>query len=232
MCRTTLTTLFTAGALAAASATAQAQNVTVDEGEFVLQVDGQEAGTESFTIRRVGAGDEAKIWATATVELDAGTAIVQMRPVLQTSAGRAPIRYQNKITGEEEAEVGIAKADRRFVAMIRSSRGDRERELRATPGAVFLEGTVAHQYYFLPEAPPEGTTVDVPIIVPRTGEQTRARMTTVGSETLRISGRAVEAVKVRLTVDGEDREVWRDSEGLVLRLVIPARNFRAERSEL
>lgn len=232
MPRTTLTTLLAIGVIAAPAPAAHAQDVTIDEGEFVLHVDGQEAGTESFSIRRVGSGDEAKIWATATVELDAGTAIVQMRPVLQTSAARSPIGYQNKITGEEDAEVQIGKADRRFVAMIRSPRGERERELRATPGAVFLEGTVAHQYYFLPEAPSEGTTVDVPIIVPRTGEQTRARMTTVGSETLRISGRAVEAVKVLLTVDGEDREVWRDSEGLVLRVVIPARSFRAERSEL
>lgn len=226
----TLPTLICVGL--AVAAPVQAQDVVLDEGTFTLTSEGSEVGSEQFTLRRVGAGDEAKIWATATVEHDGATGAVSMRPVLQTSADRTPIGYQNKVTGSEDTEVQIGVADRRFVAIIRSPRGERERELRSTPGAVFLEGTIAHQYYFLPEAPSAGGSVEVPVIVPQTGAQEEAILTTVGTETLRIAGRNVEAVRVRLTVDGQERDVWRDREGHVLRLEIPAISFRAERESL
>lgn len=222
----------TALATAAVSTPVEAQDVVLDEGEYVLRVDGGAVGTETFTLRRVGADDEAKIWATATVEQDRGTNILSMNPVLQASADRIPLGYQNKITGGEETEVQIGRADRRFVAMIRSAQGERGREFRVAPGAVFLEGSVAHQYYFLPEAPSAGASVDVPVIVPRTGEQIDGVLTRVGSETLRIAGQAVDAVRVRLTVDGQERDVWRDADGRVLRLEIPALSFVAEREEL
>lgn len=214
------------------AAPVQAQDVVLDEGTFNLTSEGSDVGSEEFTLRRVGSGDEAKIWATATVEHGGATGGMSMRPVLQTSADRTPLGYQNKVTGSEDTEVQIGISDRRFVAVIRSPRGERERELRSTPGAVFLEGTIAHQYYFLPEAPAAGQSVQVPVIVPHTGAQEEATLTTVGTETVRIAGRSVEAVRVRLTVDGQARDVWRDREGHVLRLEIPAISFRAERTAL
>ena len=181
-------------ALAVAAAPLHAQDVVLDQGSYVLTRNGEEVGTESFTLRRVGAGAEARIWATATVEQDRGSEQLSMRPVLQTAADRTPLGYQNEVTGGESTEVQIGMVESRFVAMIRSPRGERERELRAAQGAVFLEGTVVHQYYFLPPAPESGS-VTVPVIVPRTGEQHRATLARVGTEELRIAGRAVQTVR-------------------------------------
>jgi hypothetical protein len=208
---------------------AGAQDVLLDEGTFDLMVGDREVGVESFTIRRVGAGEEAKIWATGTVEQDAGNSVLAMRPVLRTGAGRDPLEYQNKISGDGETEVSVVSADRRFVATIKSAAGERGRELRATRGAVFLEGTVVHQYYFLPPPPTEGTSLEVPVVIPRSGTQTTGTLITVGPETLRIAGRAIDAVRVRLTLQGEDRDIWRDREGRVLRMEIPDRGIVAER---
>lgn len=217
-----------AGALLlAGTAPAGAQNVTLDEGTFVVYLDGREAGTETFSIRRMGSGTDAKVLANAVVDL--GT--TEMRPVLETGADMAPVLYQNKIAGGEDTEVAVSAAGRRFVARIRSAAGERERELRAQQGAVFLDNNVAHQYYFLSEVVDRQGAV-VPVVVPRTGEQVSLTVAEVGTETLSIGGQQVPARRVRLEGGGQEHTVWFDAQGRVLRVLIPATRYRAERQSV
>lgn len=226
---TTLSALLLAG-VAATPGPAAGQNVVLDQGTFTLLVDGREVGTETFTIRRTGSGDDARILSNAVVEVDPGADLAPMRPMLEAGGDRVPMAYQNQITGDGETQVTVTRGDRRFVAVIRAPSGEREREFRATAGAMFLEGTVAHQYYFLEPGATEGATFNV--IVPRSGEQVQARVTSASTQNVSIGGEQTSARRIVMDVGGEERRVWLDDDGNVLRLEIPARNFRAERQSV
>lgn len=228
--RTTAFGLLLGGLLAGAPPVA-AQDVILDEGRFVLYLDDTRAGTETFRLRRVGDGSEARIWADAVVELEGRSGPLRMRPVLKTRLDLAPLQYENVVQADGETRVGLEATDGLYLARIESPTGERERELRARPGTVVLEEHVVHQYYFLPSPPDPGEAMDVPVVLPRSGTQITARYSTVGPEEVRVDGRSVTATHVRLVVGEETREVWLDEQGRVLRLLIPSRSFRAERTE-
>lgn len=225
---TVISTVLVVGLVAGHPGAVLGQRVVIDEGSFTLLRDGREVGTERFVIRRAGAGDDALIYASSVLEYDDGSTVLEMSPKLETDANRLPQLYQNEIGGADVSSVRISPGNRRYEALIESEVGERERQLRAEPGMVFLEGYAVHQYYFVPTT--EGATF--PVIVPHLGEQVPGRVTRVEEESVRIGGTSVEARRVTLDIGGEERQLWLDPQDRVLRLVIEARAFRAERESL
>lgn len=226
--RLALASLVAVGSAFAPFATA-AQTVTLDEGTFTLYRGESQVGTESFAIRRSGTGEDAVIVANATVEMELPGGMRTMAPALEaTGREMALSAYQMKVSGSQEAEVYLTLSGSRFVARITTEAGEREQEFRASPGALLLEEGVAHQYYFLRPILDDLPT-QVPVIMPQEGSQLQMQVSSLGQETLRIGGEPIGARHLRLEAGGEVREVWVDGEGRVLRLVIPASSFRAER---
>lgn len=194
------------------------QGVPVDEGVFLIVVDGSEVGTESFSIRRTGSGDDAQVIATAEIRMDVPEGRLDLRPALQVSGeDMAVSAYQIKVSGHEQEEVYVHLDDRRFVARVRSERGQQEREYRAAPGTLLLDTRAAHQYYFVGQR--AGTTGgSVPIIVPRENRQYDLQVTVGGTESTTVGGEQVQARRLRLEGGGATRDLWIDTEGRVLRL--------------
>jgi len=56
----------------------------VDQGAFVLYVDGVEAGTEEFTIRREGTGDAQVTLATGTIDMRDGRTVTTILRLMGT----------------------------------------------------------------------------------------------------------------------------------------------------
>jgi hypothetical protein len=210
-------------------APAAGQSVTVDEGTFRISVDGRDVGTETFSIRRSGTGDQAQIIATAEIRMEVPEGRTDIRPALQASGSDMAVSaYQVKISGALQEEIYVTLGDRRFLTSVRTERGEREREFRATPGTLLLDPGVAHQYYFLSaRASQDGVTV--PVISPREGRQFDLRVSLVGSESVTIGGSPLEARHIRLEGEGGTRELWVDSEGRVLRLEHPEAGYLAVR---
>jgi hypothetical protein len=196
----------------------EAQSVTLDQGTFRITVDGREAGTENFTIRRSGSGEEAQVIATAEIQMQVPEGRADIRPALQAAGSDMAVSaYQVKISGAIQEEVYVTLGERRFLTTVRSERGEREREFRATPGTLVLDPGIAHQYYFLATRMGEsGGTF--PVISPREGRQFDLRVTVVGSESVTIGGTSVQARRLRLEGGGGTRELWVNGEGRVLRL--------------
>lgn len=206
------------------------QRVVVDEGTFTIFRNGQEVGTEEFTIRREGLGPGATVLAHAVVTVAGPDGRMEMRPLLQaTLPDGAAANYQLSVSGAQTAELSLALVGRRFVSLIRTRRGEEEREFPAGPGTRILEQDVAHQYYFLRNQR-EGSAT--PAIEPRT----RSRLHLVASgwseEEIRIGVNRIQARRVTFSMDLEERHVWYDRQGRVLRVHVPGRAYLAERTDL
>ena len=213
--------------LTATRGTLGAQMVILDEGTFDIFVEGRHVGTEAFTIRREGSGADALVWANATVSMD-GVRRSLMRPVVKARTDYSPIEYDNTIEGDDVSAVSLDHMGRHFSVRISSAAGEREREIPVRPSTVLLERGVAHHYWFLGDAiEREGAVVAA--VVPRSGEQLRVQVTAVTPETIDAGGGRVDARRVTLATGSDERSVWFDGQGRVLRVDVPAAGYRAVR---
>jgi len=217
-------------ALASVPLPAAAQSVLVDEGTFAVRLEGREAGTEEFAIRRAGMGNDATVIANGVVQLTTDQGHLELRPLLETVLpDGAAASYQLKVSGTETAELSLALAGRRYVSRIRTDAGEEEREFLARPETRILEEDVAHQYYFLRNVR-EGTRV--PVIEPRTRRQLQLVASAWTDEEVRVGAARVQARRVSFSGGDAERVVWFDRQGRVLRVEIPARGYVAERQDL
>lgn len=222
--------LIYAVATMASASSLTAQTVTLDEGSFRLSVGGKEVGTEVFSIRQNGSGEAAVIIAVGRIVLDGDKGPQQLNSELQVAGGTLrPAAYEVRVQGAASEQIKGRVVGSRFSAQIVSPAGEMMREYLAGDGAVVIDEGVAHQYYFLARRV-KGTNGRVPVIIPRLNRQVMAQVTSGGPEKIAIAGRSFEAHKYIVSASGTaSREVWVDSEGRVLRLEIPERNFVAQR---
>ncbi|RMH13879.1 MAG: hypothetical protein D6701_11845 [Gemmatimonadetes bacterium] len=202
--------------------------VVVDEGAFIVLRSGQPVGTESYSIRRSGFGDNRVLVAQGTVEWDRPRRRATVRTLLR---GRDLdlAAFEAKVSGDVQAETGLQMAGRRFVLSSRTDDGMTEQEFRAVPGAVVLEPGVAHLYALLALRAPDGGSV--PVIVPARGRALRAEVSVVGAERVEVDGRALPARHLRVEIGGAEHHVWLDEEGHLLRVHVPDADFDARRRE-
>ncbi len=195
----------------------EAQAVTLDEGVFRISVDGRAVGTEAFSIHRTAPGGDGQVLASAQLDVEEAGGALHLRVGLDAAPEDLTIRrYEVKASGTIEEESVLLLSGQRLVATTRSTRGEREREFRATARTVVLDTGLAHHYYFLVSRAPTGGIV--PVVAPRAGRQYDATVAEVGSETLLIGGTQVQARRLRVEGGGESRDVWVDREGRVLRV--------------
>lgn len=205
----------------------RAQNVILDEGTFRIFDHGLEVGTETFTIRRLGQGEDAHVIANAVIDLNLPGGHRQVKPLLRTGPDLSLSAYQVGVSGDDEAEVAVTSNGRRFLTRTRTPSGEQEREFRATPGAVVLEDGVAHQYWFLSTLA-EGT--EITALVPRAGAQYRVAVRAVRPVPAGAANGQVQTRQVTLEVESHTHEVWYDAQGRVLKVVVPDTGFTAERT--
>ena len=207
-----------------------AQSTVVDHGTFLVTVDGRPAGSETFVIRRAGTGAGLQVIATAEISLRGEGGQSELRPALQMVGEDTELAaYQMKASGARDEEVFVTAGEDRFLVRLRTSRGEREGELRAAPGTLVLDTGVAHHHFFLPGRPlSEGDTL--PIIIPGEGTLTEVRV--IGSEDteLQIGGRTLPSRRIALAIGGATREVWLDVAGRVLRVADAASGHSALRT--
>ncbi|MDP9349698.1 MAG: hypothetical protein M3P24_11255, partial [Gemmatimonadota bacterium] len=85
-------------------------------------------------------------------------------------------------------------------------------------------------YYFLAQRVRGGR---VPVIIPRENRQVMATVTSRGEERVRIGDATASLFHLVVhPAGGEERHVWVDALSRVIRVDIPARGYRAERTAL
>lgn len=207
----------------------EGQNVTLDEGAFVIDVEGRQVATETFKIRRSGQGEAAVVIAQATLLFSRGD-VESMTTLLQARGRDLELTgYQVRVSTDEVTS--LRDNGQRLEAVTTSSAGQREREYRGGSQAVVLEELFAHHYYFLGwRARQEPTSVSV--IVPRAGTQAWASLVQGGVETVQVGGTRVPAQRLTLDVRGLKHDIWVDQQNRVLRVEITSKAYVAMRREL
>ncbi len=208
-----------------------AQNVTLDEGTFAVSLTGGGAGTETFTVRRAGSGNDARVIAQAHLQWSLPSGARDVVPLLE-ARGRAlgVYAYQVEVSGDEREEIYLRAEGRRFVANVRSDAGEQQREYRFRPGSVILEEAVAHQYFLLAPALAAGAE-SLWVLTPRAGDVRRFELSVEGDASVRVGSQPMSATHVTLTSGEDVREVWLDEQGRVLRVEVPALGFVANRQD-
>jgi hypothetical protein len=218
-------------AVLAVVAPLSAQAGTGDEGVFEVSVGGRVVGTEQFTIRQTGSGSSSETIATGRIDLDLPMGSLELAPRLRATGFQTnPVAYEIAIDGDSPRKIVGAIGNGRFSARIVSPSGEQMREYVASSGATVLDEGIAHHYYFLARQTRSGR---VPIIVPRENRQVMATVTDRGEERVRIGGTAATLYHLVVTPDGgEERHVWVDALGRVIKVEIPEDDYVAVRTEI
>ncbi len=209
---------------------ASAQIAVLDRGEFEVLVNGRATGTETFSIRRVGAGNETRVIAAGQVRATLPDGAHTMDILMElTGVDFMPSAYQNKVGGEGAREIGLELRGSRFESRVTSGIGEQVKEYRAAPGTRILERGVAHHFHFLGSAAHSGSGAAVPVIIPRAGTQTRAEVVFLGNVEVRVAGEAIPARHHRIRAGDAVWDAWHDMEGRVLRVVDDSTGYSATR---
>jgi hypothetical protein len=209
-----------------------AQTTTLDEGSFRISINGKEVGTETFSIRQNGSGESAVIIAVGRVVLDADRGPQELSSELQVG-GRTlrPAAYEVRVQGSGAERITGRVVGGRFSAQIVSPAGESMREYLAGDGAILADDGVAHHYYFLANRL-KGASARVPMIIPRQSKQVTAQVNVTGEVKLTVGGTEVDARRISVTPGtGQERIIWVDAQGRVLRMEVPASKFLAVRAE-
>lgn len=212
-----------------------AQNVSLDEGRFVIVQDGRRVGTESFWIRRAGTGTEARVIGKAEIALELADGRREIAHAVEArGADMLLAAYEASVTGDRHEEIAgrAAAAGRRFSARIASEQGEQVREFPLLPGTVVLDRGIAYQYFFIARLL-DRAPLTLPIIAPRDRRHSRVRASVVGVEPVSVGGTTLQARHVRIEdEDGTVHHVWVGPGNRVLRVEIPASGYTAEREAL
>jgi hypothetical protein len=202
-----------------------------DEGSFQVFLEGRPVGTEEFTIRQTGSGANAEVVASGRVEVRLPAGTLTLAPRLRARGlEAAPAAYQVDVGGDSPRKIVGTVAPGRFSARIATPSGEQLSEFVASNGALILDEGVAHHYYFLAQRVKNGR---VPVIVPRENRQVIATVTNRGEEPVRIGDRTVPLFHLVVQpAGGEERHVWVDALNRVIKVEIPARGYRAERTAI
>lgn len=210
---------------------AAAQTGASDSGTFLISVGGRQVGTEEFNIVQTGIGANAEVVATGHVRVQLPTGTVELTPRLRATGFDAnPVSYEVTVGGSSPRRVIVTVASGRVSARTLTASGEQMREYLASPGAIVLDDGLAHQYYFLARRLRNGT---IPVIIPRENRQVTATVRGEGEEQVQIGDQRVSLFHLVVTpASGDERHVWVDALGRVIKVQIPARNYVAVRSEI
>lgn len=229
--RTPIAVRYAVLALALAAGPVAAQTGAGDAGTYRIYVGGRQVGTEEFSIVQTGVGANAEIVATGQVQLQLPTGSVDLRPRLRTTGLQSsPVSYEVVVGGTAPRRIVGTINEGRVSARILTPSGEQMREYLASAGATVLDDGVAHQYFFLARRLRSG---EVPIIIPRENRQVMARVTDQGEERVQVGDATVSLFHLVVAPrGGEERHVWVDALGRVIKVEIPARDYRAVRTQI
>ena len=221
-------------ALLLAPLAVHAQADRLDAGSFTILKAGQLLGREQFSLRKASSADGAAFELRAESNLDEHRTAVQ----LSTDSVGSPVRYAAEIRDGSTLSVrlGGQRVRGRFATQVRRATGEGAREYLLAPGTLVLETDLFHQLALVLRGRNSGVgeSVTVPVISPLDNAQRELRIVLEAvDDSVTIAGVRRPARRWRLEEQGGVmRTVWGDSQGRVLRVLIPSLLLEAVRDDM
>ena len=208
------------------------QAIDLDEGTFVIELDGRVVGTESFKIRSAGSGTDMRIIAQGNTVVNTGNTSETIQSALGAVGPTMLVEaYQTRIL-PSNIEINLQRRGDRFLALTSSDLHLEEREYRRianeTP-TIILDDFFAHHYFLL--LPHQFTdSKEFLALFPRIGEQDLAILSLGLVEPISIGSDLIQAQYLQLDIAGVIHRIWTDGRNRILRVEIPQKNYLAYRS--
>lgn len=208
------------------------QTTIIDEGTFIIEIEGRITGTESFKIRSSGSGAELRTVAQGDLVISTGEVTETIQSALGTLGPTMSVQaYQTRIS-PSNLEINLQRRNNRLLAITSSDLYVEEREYRRlssrTP-TIILDEYFAHHYFLvLPHQFTESK--EITAVFPRTGEQIPANLSLGSVEPISLGDTLVQAQYMRLDVGGVIHRIWADGQNRILRVEIPEEDYVAYRS--
>lgn len=214
-----IVSLFGSAALAQGTA-------VIDEGTFTITRSGAPVGRESFRIIRAPAPGGQVYQATGTSVI----AEVKATMRLGTDSLGSPVSYECEVSegGQPVQRLRGRGRPSRFGLFVQTRTGESAREFVLANGALLLDESVFHQFFFVGLA---AHRPEVIVISPRSGQQERMRLQGRGEEGVEIAGRTIPGRRVSLVNGDGPREVWLDAQGRLLKVALPDQGIVALRDD-
>ena len=202
--------------------------LVLDRGTFRLFVDGEEAGTEEFTIQRIGTGDALVTLARGTVTMNDGRTLVTVLRL--ESPAMVLNEYAAMVTGTDTRAVRVVRRGDRLQTRTVAPWGEEMRYYRARATTVLFDEGVAHHYFLLARfLESSGETAGLHAFAPLAEREETAARLSIDSETIVLEGERVEATRIGFGSGQGAGTAWFDGSGRLVRVSLPARGFAAER---
>ncbi len=200
------------------------QGPVLDSGTLVISRGGAVVGREEFTIRRGrSSGPEGfTIASSATYPPESPT--ITLSPVVELGADSLPVQVQFDVFGDGQARVYARFTPRRVTLRVVRPGGESARELPATGRLLVLDDSVFALYAIRPASGPIQT------IAPRTGVRLPAELQEQGIESTTLQGVSHPLAHWVLRLGPEERHLWYDEAGRLMRVDVPALGLSAERA--
>ncbi len=211
-----------------------AQGARLDVGSFTLLINGTPVGREQFSMQRMQSQEGGVLELRA--ESVTGDKRTAMR--LETDSAGTPVRYsfEERAGAEVTMRLGGRRVRGRFATLARSKHGEAAREYLLVPNALVLEDNGVSQYALVIRDRQGNMNDTASVYIVSLGDNQQgivhlARETT--RDTVLVAGARREATRWSLvSLSGEMRVVWADTDGHILRVVIASRGFEAIRDDV
>ncbi len=205
------------------AAFAAPQGPIVDAGTFVISRSGAVVGREEFTVRRGRSTGWDGYTITSTVAYPPASPSVTLSPVVELGPDSIPVQVQFDVFGDGQSRVYARFGPRRVTLRVVRPGGESARELPATGREIVADDSV-FALYTIP--PPSGAQQAV---APRSGARLPAAVLDRGTERTTLQGVARELRHLVLRLGSQERHLWYDQKGRLMKVEVPALGLIAER---
>jgi hypothetical protein len=212
------------GLLLGSTATFRAQGPVLDAGTFVISYRGTAIGRESFTLRSGRAGEPAGYTLSSSATYPRGATHVTLSPVVEWGSDSLPLQVQFDVFGDGQSRVYLRFGPRRVSLRIVRPGGESARELPAATRELVADDSVFALHALQPDRAASQA------IFPRSGTRLPARLEDRGLDQTTLRGVAYRLRHLVLTLGPQERHLWYDERGRLMRVDIPALELTAERS--
>jgi len=199
------------------------QGPVLDSGTLVISQGGSIVGRESFTLRAGHAGEPGGYTLSSSARYATAAGQVAFSPVVEWDSDSLPQLVQFDVYGDGQSRAYVRFGPRRVSVRIVRPGGESARELPAVGRELVVDDSVFALHALQP-----GTALSA--IFPRTGTRVPVRLEDRGQEQAMLRGTARTLRHLVLHLGGQERHLWYDDGGRLIRVEIPVRGLSAERA--